>query len=540
MSPKDDQASDSVRMWRYATILAAIALFCTLLLGGLSAWFLGAVALVGLTSAALTFNFHIPGALVRLFAIGRTAARYGERLAGHKAALTDQCNHRVRLFSILASSPTIRAASWQLSDDARLTDFLEDVEDIDYARLRVRLPKIALGLGIAACTLATTWIAPAALLTIVPLLGLLFVGQHNLRHVTGDNWTRARSRRRSGARHFGSVISAATALMAEKRWRPELTGAADMLSDAEKWTLTVHHQQIKLEAFTSLVGPLAAASVLGAALLAGARAEALLPAFFVSFCWFSLSETLQGISRVSVASMRHAAAASAMAEEYGCGRTPSPASTSAVAMIKTLSHRALQRHAPDGRRLGLPVDLRFEIGRPVVFAGVSGVGKTSLLKQIAGWIGEEVFESNAGPLSAPTRSSLCWFGLHDAAVLSDTVRANLFSAETCNDDLWEALVAVELTDRVREIGGLDGWITQDVLSLGEVHRFGLARAWLTSKPIVVLDEPTEHLNRPMAERIMARLLARLSDRLVIISSHHATELSCFGECRVNTLDTGNG
>ncbi len=54
--------------WRYATLLALAALLCGLLLGGLSAWFLGSVAIAGLTAAALTFNFHIPAALVRLFA----------------------------------------------------------------------------------------------------------------------------------------------------------------------------------------------------------------------------------------------------------------------------------------------------------------------------------------------------------------------------------------------------------------------------------------------------------------------------------------
>jgi ABC-type transport system involved in cytochrome bd biosynthesis fused ATPase/permease subunit len=79
-----------------------------------------------------------------------------------------------------------------------------------------------------------------------------------------------------------------------------------------------------------------------------------------------------------------------------------------------------------------------------------------------------------------------------------------------------------------------------VLSLGEIHRFGLARAWLMPKPVIILDEPTEHLGRPMAERIMTRLLVRHSDRLVDISSHHAAELSCFADCAVVTLDRPGG
>ena len=76
------------KLWRYAFTLAVMALLCGVLLGGLSAWFLGSVAIAGLTAAAYSFNFHVPAALVRLFAVGRTAARYAERLTGHHAALT--------------------------------------------------------------------------------------------------------------------------------------------------------------------------------------------------------------------------------------------------------------------------------------------------------------------------------------------------------------------------------------------------------------------------------------------------------------------
>ena len=108
--------------WRYAMALALLALVFGLLLGGLSAWFLGSVALAGLSATAFTFNFHIPGALVRLFAVGRTVAKYGERLVGHKAALTDQIVRRVELFRAMADAPAIRRTGWQLGDEARLAD----------------------------------------------------------------------------------------------------------------------------------------------------------------------------------------------------------------------------------------------------------------------------------------------------------------------------------------------------------------------------------------------------------------------------------
>ncbi|TIU28456.1 MAG: ABC transporter, partial [Mesorhizobium sp.] len=117
--------SSSRTSWRLATGFAFAALACAILLGGVSAWLLGSVAIAGLSAAALTFNFHMPAAFIRLFAIGRTAARYGERLTGHRAALADQVAHRVELFAAMASVPAVRRAGWQLGDDARLADYLD-------------------------------------------------------------------------------------------------------------------------------------------------------------------------------------------------------------------------------------------------------------------------------------------------------------------------------------------------------------------------------------------------------------------------------
>ncbi len=88
----------------------------------------------------------------------------------------------------------------------------------------------------------------------------------------------------------------------------------------------------------------------------------------------------------------------------------------------------------------------------------------------------------------------------------------------------EALEAVELEARIKAAGGLDAWITQDSLSLGEAQRLNLARAWLSDRPIVLLDEPAEHLDHAQGQRILARLAERLRDRIVVLSSHRATTL----------------
>ena len=112
-------------------MLAIAASASGILLTGISAWFLGAVALAGLGPAELAFNFHIPAAFVRLFALSKTLGKYGERVVGHRAALLDQVKRRAWLFLAMAQAPATRAAGWQLGNQDRLSDYMEDVEDVD-------------------------------------------------------------------------------------------------------------------------------------------------------------------------------------------------------------------------------------------------------------------------------------------------------------------------------------------------------------------------------------------------------------------------
>ena len=57
------------------------------------------------------------------------------------------------------------------------------------------------------------------------------------------------------------------------------------------------------------------------------------------------------------------------------------------------------------------------------------------------------------------------------------------------------------------------------LSGGEAKRLGLARALLSPAAILILDEPTEHLDHALAARIEERVLERYADRILIIITH---------------------
>jgi ATP-binding cassette subfamily C protein CydC len=507
--------------WRLAILLALVATASGILLTGVSAWFLGAVALAGLGPAALTFNFHTPAAFVRLFALTKTVGKYGERVVGHRAALLEQVKRRAGLFAAMARAPSTRAAGWQFGNQDRLSDYIEDVEDVDYARLRVGMPALALMAGITALAGATTWLAPLALVPIGVLSAAALMTLYWAMPRVSGLWAAVRSSRRAAGRLLESALTAVVPLQAERAFASMLQLAFARFGEAQASGLAQRRAFALLDMLAGLAGPSAALSVLLVAWHAGSRGTGLLIPAFLAFGWLALGESAQSASRI-VQGRVHEHAARAGLEEWTAAADTETSSSPSPAALRTLVANNVPRKAPDGRRLGEAVSLTLCAGRPTALVGASGAGKTTLLKQIAGWLGadsEGRFTGDGVLLLAGSRCALSHLCLHDAAILADTVRANLFAPAAFDAACRQALDAVELDGRIAAAGGLDGWITQDVLSLGEAQRLNLARALLSKAPLVLLDEPVEHLDSEQGLRILQRVLCQLGDRIVIYSSH---------------------
>ncbi len=106
---------------------------------------------------------------------------------------------------------------------------------------------------------------------------------------------------------------------------------------------------------------------------------------------------------------------------------------------------------------------------------------------------------------------------------STSLRENLRIAapDAGDDELWAALDAVHLSDwAVALPGGLSSEVGRDggAMSGGQRQRLALAQVLLAGHSIVVLDEPTAHLDGPTAERVRADLLAALDGRTVASSA----------------------
>ena len=122
--------------------LAALTVLMGMALLGLSGWFITATALAGLSAtSAILFDVFMPSAGIRLLALGRTGARYGERLATHDATFAALANLRERLFRGWAQP---EAARTLMARPARLLFRLTaDIDALESLYLRLGVPAIA-------------------------------------------------------------------------------------------------------------------------------------------------------------------------------------------------------------------------------------------------------------------------------------------------------------------------------------------------------------------------------------------------------------
>ncbi len=164
------------------------------------------------------------------------------------------------------------------------------------------------------------------------------------------------------------------------------------------------------------------------------------------------------------------------------------------------------------------VTLDLPQGATVAVVGPSGAGKSTLLALLLGFL-----PARTGHAKIPDRVTWC---PQEPQLVSTTIRENLRMADPHADDaaLRTALRLAGLdawTDRLDTLVGTGG----AAVSGGEAHRLALARA-LVAAPradLVLLDEPTAHLDVPTADAVLDRLRGALAGRTVIHVTHRPAE-----------------
>lgn len=191
-------------------------------------------------------------------------------------------------------------------------------------------------------------------------------------------------------------------------------------------------------------------------------------------------------------------------------------------------------HSPGASLVG-PLDLELPDRGLVAVAGPSGCGKSTLLATLRGELrpvaGEvRVGGTPLGDLDPGWWRSLVGWAPQRPWLLADTIGANvrLGRPSAGDDEVWDALRSVALHDVVRALpGGLDAPLGEDGtgLSAGQRARVALARVVLAGRPVVLLDEPSAHLDEE-TEQVLLDTLALLARRsLVVVVAHRPAVLA---------------
>ncbi|MGI5259081.1 thiol reductant ABC exporter subunit CydD [Streptomyces angustmyceticus] len=212
----------------------------------------------------------------------------------------------------------------------------------------------------------------------------------------------------------------------------------------------------------------------------------------------------------------------------------------------TARHPGADRPALDG------VGFTVTAGRRLAVVGPSGSGKTTLAQVLLRFLDQEsgtylLAGTDARTVDGDAVRRLVGLCAQDAHLFDSSLRENLKLArrdrhsapDDADQDLWDALRRARLADWVRGLpDGLDTMVGEHGarLSGGQRQRLALARALLADFPVLVLDEPAEHLDLATADALTADLLAATEGRTTVLITHRLTGLDVVDEVLV--LDEG--
>jgi len=456
---------------------------------------------------------------VRFFGLGRAGLRYAERLVTHDGVLGSLTELRMRLWAGLAQRGV---ASRSLSTGAVALDYLVAAAD----RVRDLVPRVILPPAAALVTAIVSLVAVGMLhsAALPVLVGALLLGLvvAPLVAVAAD---RAASARHSVAqsamlRTFASAVTAADDLHANgvAPRMLERLDAVDRVAGTESRRST---RALGLgHAIVVLAGAVAAMLML----TTGPVADTVLPILVLLPLALvdSMLGTVDAVQQwpaLRAALAKVGAVAAAPEELEGIASTTSA--------IESLELDGLSVAWPDAEPFG-PLTASARRGGWIVVEGPSGSGKSTLLATLLGFLPAASGRLLVNGIEGTDRSRMAWCP-QEGHLFDSTIRGNLALARGHDDrpddaELLNALDVAGLHDLIAAIG-LDARVGPGGarLSGGERQRLAVARTLLTHADVVLLDEPTAHLDEANAERLMVNLREALSDRIVVLVTHHPSE-----------------
>ncbi|HEY4041985.1 MAG TPA: thiol reductant ABC exporter subunit CydC [Rhodopila sp.] len=488
----------------------------------------GLMTMSGLTigAAILAGSLAVP-AILRGFGASRVVLRYLDRLVTHDATFRALADLRVWFFRRLART-SAGGLGFRHAGDA-LARLVGDIEALDGLYLRILLPLASAVLLLPVVVLLIGHHAPA----LATEIGVLFAAAAFVLP-----WLAAQASTRAGtglAREAGALRVAALDALTGLREVRAFAAEGRMLAAVQAKEAALLSAQRAMAGRTALAGAAsflcAQVAVLAVLIEAGVRPAIAIAAAFLVLAAF---EAVSGLSRAGAMAGHASAAASRVLEAAETPvAVPDPVDPVAMPTRTALRFEAVEfRWRPDRPLVFDGLTLDIPQGARVALLGPSGTGKSTLaalaLKVVAPRSGHILIGGVdiATLPAALVRARIGWLG-QTTHLFDDTIRANLLLARPEADDaaLWAALDAAHIGDVVRALPDrMDAWVGEagTRFSGGQGRRLALARALLSTAPILILDEPCAGLDAETERSFLETLNETPAGRTVILITHRLT------------------
>ncbi|MFJ3956600.1 thiol reductant ABC exporter subunit CydC [Arthrobacter sp. NPDC090010] len=506
----------------FAAVLSVLAQLFSVCLAALSGWLI-------VRASAQPPILYLMAAIVgvRFFGIGRAVLRYTERLRVHDVVFRLSTALRSSLWEALST----RALSIRrlMQGENALDTVVAQVDEYRDLLPRVLAPRwTALGTALAALV-ATVLVLPWAtpVVALVCLLGAALAPALAVRADRQASRT-VLAQKSALLRHVTSALQAWKDLrgngMEEAVVRTSAGLSADMVASSRRsaWA------EGAAQALTVLVCTLGAVAVVVLAALQGGGHDMAERTAVVALLLLALQEPF--LAQLTAARLRpalktveekleDALSAEPVITAHGVRTQDLAASDSGVAFS------GLSAAWPDGDPVFAGLAGAAHAGRSLAVTGESGSGKSTLLAVLMGFL-----PPRDGTVEIRGRIAWC---PQESHVFDSTVRGNLTlavdaGAEVSDQELWACLARVGLADAVREMP--DGLATRigpsgSFLSGGQRQRLAMARTLLAGANVLLLDEPTAHLDSEAADALLTDLTGSLRDETLLLVSHRAEDLA---------------
>ncbi|GGR81513.1 ABC transporter [Streptomyces aureoverticillatus] len=473
----------------------------------------------------------------RAFGIGRACFRYAERLVSHDAVLRMLADTRVAVFRRLERLAPAGLRGTRRGD--LLSRLVADVDALQDYWLRWLLPAGAAAVVSAGAVGFTAWLLPEA--GAVLAVGLLAAGV-GVPLVSGAVARRAERKLAPARGVLATRVADLLTGTAELTVAGALRRRTDKAKEADAELTRIASRTASATALGDGLTALATGLTVAAAALVGvqgvhdgrlsgvALAVVVLTPLAAFEAVLGLPLAVQYRQRVKKSAER--------VHEVLDAAEPVPAHAALAEPPQSpfpLRLEALRaRYEGQERDALADVSLTLERGRRVAVVGPSGSGKTTLAHVLLRFLGagEGTYTLGGTDVSALDGDTVRRFvGLcaQDAHVFDSSLRENLLLARkgASDDELYGALAEARLDGWVRSLpDGLDTLVGEHGarLSGGQRQRLALARALLADFPVLVLDEPAEHLDLPTADALTTDLLAATEGRTTLLITHRLAGL----------------